>query len=53
MKQLVIIAICTGATLCAQSTGPVAVTPEPASIGLMAVGFAAIGYGAWRQKRKK
>ncbi len=27
--------------------------PEPATIGLMAVGLAGIGFSAWRQKRKK
>lgn len=27
--------------------------PEPATIGLMGVGIAAIGFAAWRKNRKK
>jgi hypothetical protein len=31
---------------------PVTTTPEPATIGLVALGAAAVGIGAWARKRR-
>lgn len=60
MKKLLVIAVLSACTMFGlQSSSPPTVgdstspTPEPATIGLMAVGMAGIGYSAWRQKRKK
>lgn len=34
-------------------SGPTSPVPEPATIGLMGAGVAAIGFASWRKNRKK
>ena len=59
MKKLLAIGVLAALGLMAQNDGddgapdggsPV---PEPATIGLMGAGIAAIGFAAWRKNRKK
>jgi hypothetical protein len=56
LKLLITGILSAGAALCQSSgetTVPVAVTPEPATFGLMALGLGAVGFSAWRQKKKR
>lgn len=34
-------------------TPPVSVTPEPATLGLIATGLGAVGVGAWWRRRRR
>jgi hypothetical protein len=55
MKTLVLLVVLTASSLMAQDdrdSGPSPV-PEPATIVLMGVGLAGVGFAAWRKNRKK
>jgi hypothetical protein len=53
MKKLLMLGVLTALSAFSQSSVETVVTPEPTTIGLMALGLAGVGYSAWRQKRKK
>jgi hypothetical protein len=59
MKKLLMIGILGGALAMAfdgdarDSEDGAAPVPEPATIGLMGAGIAAIGFAAWRKNRKR
>ncbi len=49
MKNCIVLTL----TCCGSLFAGITTTPEPASIGLMAVGVGALGYFGWRKSRKK
>ena len=57
MKRLLGLLMMNAAMLCATELDndgtPPAPVPEPATIGLMGAGIAAIGFASWRKNRKK
>jgi len=57
MKRLLGLFLMSAALMCAidldNDSAPPAAVPEPATIGLMGAGIAAIGFAAWRKNRKK
>ena len=58
MKRLLAIGLLAALGLMAQDDSDggsdgVSPVPEPATIGLMGAGIAAIGFAAWRKNRKK
>lgn len=57
MKRLLGLFLMSAAMMCATDLdndgSPPAAVPEPATIGLMGAGIAAIGFAAWRKNRKK
>jgi hypothetical protein len=58
MRRMLMIGLLAGVSALAQptdgdSTDGVSPVPEPATIGLMGAGIAAIGFAAWRKNRKK
>lgn len=57
MKRLLGLLMMSAAMLCAidldNDSAPPAAVPEPATIGLMGAGIAAIGFASWRKNRKR
>ena len=58
MKRLLGLLMMSAALLCAtnvdsEDNAPPSAVPEPATIGLMGAGIAAIGFASWRKNRKK
>ena len=58
MKRVLGLLLMSAAMLCAtpvdsEDGAPPSAVPEPATIGLMGAGIAAIGFASWRKNRKK
>jgi hypothetical protein len=49
---LLIVAVSAGLSVFAGTTDGNFATPEPATIGLIAVGLGGVGYVAWRRRRR-
>jgi hypothetical protein len=53
ITQALVLLVVIAAPAYAGGTPPVAVAPEPATIGLVLTGLGAIGVGAWVKRRRK